>query len=94
MMNHMYHYLLTDLEQGNTSSVIFRHHIDYVNSNAGFYQGPDYLESTEKNQVVVDYIASMTDDYFVDLYEYLFPKSSYKINYVSYFDEKTDRRNN
>ena len=94
MMNHMYHYLLTDLEQGNTSSVIFRHHIDYVNSNAGFYQGPDYLESTEKNQVVVDYIASMTDDYFVDLYEYLFPKSSYKINYVSYFDEETDRRNN
>ena len=35
----------------------------------------------------MDFIAAMTDDYFVDYYAYLFPKSSYRISYHGYFDE-------
>ena len=42
--------------------------------------------ATEVNQLVVDYMASMTDDYFIDLYENLFPDGNYKINYKGYFD--------
>ncbi len=34
----------------------------------------------------VDYKASMTDDYFIDLYEYLFPKGKYKVKYRGYFE--------
>jgi len=36
--------------------------------------------------MVVDYIASMTDDYFVDLYKHLFPGSKYDVKYVGYFE--------
>ena len=36
--------------------------------------------------LVVDYMAGMTDDYFVQLYEYLFPDSKYKVTYKGYFD--------
>ena len=35
---------------------------------------------------IFDFIASMTDDYFIDLYEYLFPNGTYKVDYVGYFD--------
>jgi dGTPase len=35
----------------------------------------------------VDYIASMTDDYFIDLHHYLFPDSTYKVQYRGYFDD-------
>lgn len=35
---------------------------------------------------IFDFIASMTDDYFIDLYEYIFPDEPYKVNYVGYFD--------
>lgn len=35
--------------------------------------------------MVVDYIASMTDDYFVDLHRYLFPDSPYRVEYRGYF---------
>ena len=42
--------------------------------------------SSEPNQLVVDYIASMTDDYFIDLHHYLFPDSSYQVKYQGYFD--------
>jgi len=31
-------------------------------------------------------MASMTDDYFIDLYNYLFPNGSYKVDYIGYFD--------
>ena len=45
-------------------------------------------EHEEYNQIVVDYIASMTETYFVELHRYLFPESSLKVEYKGYFDEK------
>ena len=41
---------------------------------------------TERNLIVTDYIASMTDDYFIDLYGFLFPDSSLRLSYIGYFD--------
>ena len=43
-------------------------------------------ESCEFNQIVVDYIASMTDDYFIDLHRYLYPYSKLRVDYTGYFD--------
>lgn len=45
---------------------------------------------TEKNLIVTDYIASMTDDYFVDLYSYLFPDGGLRLGYVGYFDGRRE----
>ncbi len=84
MMAEIYEKLLADLLQKNMSSPIFTHHIDYVNQ-AHYTREVPYAE-TEPNQIVVDYIASMTDDYFIDLYAYLFPESGRKIIYKGYFD--------
>ena len=42
--------------------------------------------SSEANQIVVDYIAGMTDDYFVDLYAHCFPDAETNIRYIGYFD--------
>lgn len=86
MFHLMYEKLLDDLKAGDKNSIIYRHHIDFVRENTATYGADTYLENTEKNQVVVDFMASMTDDYFVDLFEYLFPESPYKIQYVSYFE--------
>ncbi len=83
MMTEIYEKLLKDVVDKNTQSPIFTHHINYVNK--AFYKREEPYEATEPNQIVVDYIASMTDDYFVDLYAYLFPDSNRKINYKGYF---------
>jgi len=85
MMKELYEKLLDDLMSGRRSSPVYRHHVDYLNKS--YYRRPTPYEETEKNQIVVDYIASMTDDYFIDLYSYLFPKSKLKISYIGYFDE-------
>lgn len=84
MMGEIYGQLLDDLKSGCKTSPVFLHHIDYVNQS--HYKRDIPYEKTEPNQLVVDYIASMTDDYFIDLHRYLFPDSSYKVEYKGYFD--------
>ena len=37
--------------------------------------------------LVVDYMAGMTDDYFVDLYEKMFPDEKGRVKYVGYFSD-------
>ncbi len=84
MLEKLYDKLYLDLINNNLSSPIFTHHIDYINKPYYKRETP-YLE-TEFNQIVVDYIASMTDDYFIDLFDHLFPSSNLKVKYIGYFD--------
>ena len=84
MMEEIYGQLLDDLKQGHKSSPIFSHHIDFINSI--HYTPPVPYIQAEPNQIVVDYIASMTDDYLIDLHHYLFPESQLQVNYIGYFD--------
>ena len=41
---------------------------------------------TEPNQIVVDYIAGMTDNYLIELHHHLFPDSPLRVEYKGYFD--------
>ena len=84
MMTEIYEKLLSDLVLERKDSPIFTHHVDYVNK--AHYERSAPYEATEPNQLVVDYIASMTDDYFIDLHRHLFPDSPHKIEYKGYFD--------
>lgn len=83
MMAKVYERLLSDLAGGNTESPVFTHHIDFVNK--AHYKRDTPYEKTEPNQIVTDYIASMTDDYFVDLHSFLFPNDKLQIEYKGYF---------
>ncbi len=84
MMEKTFKKLLSDLKSANTASPIFSHHIDYVCS--AHYPREIPYEQTKPALIVADYIASMTDDYFVDLYNHLFPGDTLKINYIGYFN--------
>ncbi len=85
MMQELYSKFLDDLAQDNEDSPIFT---DLVNSWFIKYRNPQYLDQNNHDDIVVDYIASMTDDYFVALYQHEFPndpKSKVDL-YVPYFD--------
>ncbi len=85
MMQEIYDQLLEDLRLGRMYSPVFKHHIDYVNQTR--YPKPVPYEKTEPNQIIVDYIASMTDDYLIDLHHFLFPDSHYPVEYTGYFKD-------
>ncbi len=84
IMARVYERLLDDLVTHRTASPIFTHHIAFV--NAVHYARAVPYEQTEPNQIVCDYIASMTDDYLMDLHDYLFPHSPHTMTYKGYFD--------
>ena len=91
MFEAVYYKLRDDLAAGRADSWVFRHHVRFVNENRVHYldmgdPANDYANE-EPNQIVADYIASMTDDYFVDLYHNLFPEGKHDVRYVSYFDK-------
>ena len=85
MFKEMYYRLLDDIVNKRGDSVIYRHHIDYIKDGLKYYPNDRDYALEEPNQIVADYIASMTDDYFVELHKLLFPESEHRIEYKSYF---------
>ena len=78
MFEDMYLRLIEDLELGREDSPVLLHHVAYLAAKSRTISAEDYLK-TDPDQIVVDYMASMTDDYFMRLYAHLFPKSSRSI---------------
>ena len=83
----VYEELLRQAETMNKDSILYTHHIEFLkeqNQYQTYFDMEEYL-SGDKNQIVVDYMASMTDDYFVELYHHLFPSGKYGVEYKGYF---------
>ena len=106
MFEMMFQELLKEAKERSDSSVLYRHHIRYIENHTAPYVDNEHAlgepadpAATGKAKIrrrvvyrendpcdlVVDFMAGMTDDYFVDLFEYMFPKSSYKVEYQGYF---------
>lgn len=85
MFAEMYEALLHDVITCNTTSPIFKHHIEPLDFNHSIYDADKPYSNQDPHRIVVDYLASMTDAYFVALHEFMFPDSPYHITYASYF---------
>lgn len=78
MFADMYEKLLDDCTQKRADSPLFKHHLANLCAKSRSITEESYLKE-DANQIVVDYIASMTDSYFISLYAFLFPKSDKQI---------------
>lgn len=88
MFAEVYDNLLKQANSLDTDSILYRHHIEYLKEankhTTKYFNIDNYIKSCP-NDIVTDFIASMTDDYFIDLYHYLFPDGEYKAEYKGYF---------
>ncbi len=84
LFERVYERTLADLRAGDEGAPVFRHHIVDVNRALGYY-GQSYKWEDDLDLTVVDYISSMTDDYFVALCESLFPESERVFKRRGYF---------
>lgn len=75
MFEALYDALYDDLLHKRETSTIYRHHIDYLCKKSQSITRESYLQE-DPHQIVVDYISSMTDDYFVRLYNHTFPRKT------------------
>ncbi|WP_165056210.1 MULTISPECIES: deoxyguanosinetriphosphate triphosphohydrolase family protein [unclassified Adlercreutzia] len=78
MFEEMYARLLDDLARGDESSPVVTHHVASLTRTSRTVRAEDYLAG-DPHQIVVDYLASMTDAYFMALYRHLFPRSDRRI---------------
>jgi dGTPase len=78
MFSDMYEKLLDDCIKKDEGSCLFKHHITSLTGTSSSIIIEDYL-GDDPNQIVVDYMASMTDNYFIALYAHLFPTSEKRI---------------
>lgn len=86
MFEKLYVFLCNNYKEKGEGSVLYRNHIAYIEECTRYYKRvQDYREESVYD-LVADYLASMTDDYFVDLYAYLFPQSGLRVRYKGYFD--------
>ena len=92
MMELMYKRFLKELIADDHDSLIYQHYL-HGSIVGNFYRHPKkrYIQTDihDPSDIVADYIASMTDDYFVDAFSYLFPhhELTNKIKYIEYFDK-------
>ncbi len=92
MFEELYNELLSQAKNMDKNSILYKHHIDFIRqANQYSHYQPidefmDEYTSSSPDDIVMDFMASMTDDYFIDLYKYLFPNGKYKAEYTGYFD--------
>lgn len=88
MMEKLYKRFLDDLKKGDESSPIYKNHLKEIFGGHYFDKKGKFIYSLD--DMVVDFIASMTDDYFLEIFAYLFPddKLTKSVRYVDYFDQR------
>ena len=83
MITNLYEKFLDDLKKENKESSIYTHHIDSLLRNSNDMED-EYL-SEDPNDIVVDYLASMTDTYFMAVSKHYFPDSNTDLFFRGYF---------
>ena len=86
-MEKLYNRLIDDIENKNYKSPVFKHYLnDSILGNC-YREKNSRKIIADSNDIVVDFIASMTDDYFVDICKHLHIDDSLtdSINYYEYF---------
>ena len=85
LFREVYERLYDDLERGDERSPIFKHHIADLSAYLAHY-GRAYAWERDLDLTVVDFIASMTDDYFMGLCERMFGDRQTVFTSRGYFD--------
>ena len=83
MFERLYEHLANDLARGDESSPVFKHHIAKLCAKSRSITVDGYLEEGA-DQIVVDYLSSMTDDCFLSLYRHLFPDDARRVAIKDY----------
>lgn len=97
MFEKLYNTLLHQAKHLDQNSILYKYHINFLkeaNAYTSYFNKSsqstntfiDNYLSNSPDDIVVDFIASMTDDYFIDLYNYIFPNDKAEIKYIGYFD--------
>lgn len=90
MMEQLYEKIRKDAVTHDRNSALYQHHIALIDEKQQWYPASTPYAESDPDDLTTDFIAAMTDDYFVDYYRMCFPKSKHHISYIGYFDLTED----
>lgn len=87
LMNGLYSRLVEDVEKRNFESPVFKHYLNNWVLGKSYYSDQPRRIIADSNDIVTDFIASMSDDYFIDICRYMHINDGLikKISYYEYF---------
>ena len=87
LMGLLYDHLVEDLLEDRQDSPVFRHYLNDPVQGACYHDAQNRLVAPP-DEIVTDFIASMTDDYFIDICRYLHLNDPLldTLRYKEYFD--------
>ncbi len=87
LMEKLYDRFIDDVKNKNTESPVFKHFLDDEILGHSYKDESGEKIIADANDIVTDFIASMTDDYFLDVCKYLHIDDELikKISYYEYF---------
>lgn len=91
MFARLYEKLVMDAERFDEDSPLFRHHVSHLAAKSRSFDLARY-RAEGPDQMAVDYIASMTDGYFMSLYRFLFPEDDVQIAIRGYCSDLAEKR--
>ncbi len=88
MMKKLFDRFVCDIEREDHASPIYKQYLDVKLYRENYFLRRNAHMSAQPADIAVDFIAGMTDDYFLDVFEYLFPDDplNAQIHFVGYFD--------
>ncbi len=88
MMEKIYYKFVDDIIKRDYDSVIFKHYLNHPIQGSCYREVKSRKLVVDNNDIVIDFIASMTDDYFLDLFRKMFSadRLNNEVSYITYFN--------
>lgn len=82
----LYSAVLDDVRASRTDAPVFKHHIERIERQRGLYDDARPYRAEDPDLITVDYLAAMTDEYFLAAHRFMCPKSTHRVEFRDYFD--------
>ena len=85
MFDELYESILSDLAARNESAPVYKHFIERIERQRRLYGEDSPYRLEEPHRIAVDYLASMTDEYFLAAHRFMCPYSTHAVQFRDYF---------
>lgn len=87
MFAELYEAILTDLAAGDENAPVYKHFIEKIEGQRRLYDESAPYHDEEPHRIAVDYLAGMTDEYFLAAHRFMCPHSTHGVEFRDYFHD-------
>ncbi len=87
MFAELYETILADLATGDENAPVYKHFIEKIEGQRRLYDESAPYRDEEPHRIAMDYLAGMTDEYFLAAHRFMCPYSTHGVEFRDYFHD-------